>query len=209
MSRRLDLPVAAFAWLAGFAWVHWKGSWGPLAALAMLGAARSLLADPETRRLLVPGRPGLALGTAGGVCMVGVTYGLYGLLASAFPALPAATAGLYGVLHAGGYGRTSLAVLVAVISACEEVVWRGRPLEEAALRSGTSPLTLAAAARVLLVALLYGACHLSSGSFLLALLAAACGLAWGLLRVVGRSLWPSILAHGAWDLAILVVWPLA
>jgi len=150
----------------------------------------------------------LALAAAGAVGMVGATYALYGLLANVFPALPAATAGLYGVLRAGGYGRVSLAALVVLISACEEVVWRGRPLEEAELRSGTRPLTVAATARVILVALLYGACHLSSGSFLLALLAAACGLAWGLLRVAGRSLWPSILAHGARDLAILVVWPL-
>ena len=150
----------------------------------------------------------MALAAAGAVGMVGATYALYGLLANVFPALPAATAGLYGVLRAGGYGRVSLAALVVLISACEEVVWRGRPLEEAELRSGTRPLTVAATARVILVALLYGACHLSSGSFLLALLAAACGLAWGLLRVAGRSLWPSILAHGAWDLAILVVWPL-
>lgn len=125
------------------------------------------------------------------------------------PALLVATTELYGVLHAGGYGRIALATLVVVISACEEIVWRGRPLEEAELRSGTHPLTPAATAQVLLVALLYGACHLTSGSFLLALLAAACGLAWGLLRVAGRSLWPSILAHAAWDLAVLVAWPLA
>ena len=69
--------------------------------------------------------------------------------------------------------------------------------------------TPAAAARVLSVALLYGACHLTSGSLLLALVAGACGVAWGLLRVAGRSLWPAVLAHAAWDLAILVAWPLA
>lgn len=209
MSRRLDLPLAALAWLGGFAWVHWRGSWGPLAVLAMLGAARLLLADAGTRRLLVPRRSTPALAAGSAVAMVGATYVLYGALARFFPALPGATTDLYGVLRAGGYGKVSLAALVVVISACEEIVWRGRPLEEAAHRSGAHPLTRAATARVLLVALLYGACHLTSGSFLLALLAAACGLAWGLLRVAGRSLWPSILVHAAWDLAVLVAWPLA
>ena len=209
MSRRLDLPAAALAWLGGFAWVHWKGSWGPLAVLAVLGAARLLLVHPGTRRLFVPRRSTLALAAASTVAMVGATYALYGGLARVFPALPVATTELYGVLHAGGYGRISLAALVVIISACEEIVWRGRPLEEAELRSGTQPLTLAATEQVLWVALLYGACHLTSGSVLLALLAAACGLAWGLLRVAGRSLWPPILAHAAWDLAILVAWPLA
>ncbi len=209
MSRRLDLPAAALAWLGGFAWVHWKGSWGPLALLAVLGGARLLLADPGTRRLLVPRRSTLGLAAACGVAMVVATYALYAPLSRVFPALPVATTELYGVLHAGGYGRISLAALVVVISACEEIVWRGRPLEEAELRAGTRPLTPAAAADVLSVALLYGACHLTSGSLLLAVLAAACGLAWGFIRVAGRSLWPSIVAHAAWDLAILVAWPLA
>ena len=209
MSRRLDLPAAALAWLGGFAWVHWKGSWLPLSVLAALGAARLFLADPGTRRLLVPRRSALALAAAGAVAMVGATYALYGLLASVLPALPVATAGLYGVLHAEGYGRISLAALVVFVSACEEVVWRGRPLEEAELRPGARLRIVAATARVLVVALLYGACHLTSGAPLLALVAASCGLAWGLLRVAGRSLWPSILAHAAWDLAILVAWPLA
>jgi membrane protease YdiL (CAAX protease family) len=209
MSHRLDLPIAALAWLGGFAWVHWKGTWGPLAVLAVLGAARLLLADPGTRRLLVPRRSTLALAAAGAVAMVGATYALYGPLGRVFPALPVATTELYGVLRAGGYGRISLAALVVIISACEEIVWRGRPLEEAELRPRTHPLTPAASAKVLSVALLYGACHLTSGSYLLALIAAACGLAWGLLRVAGLSLWPSILAHAAWDLAILVAWPLA
>jgi membrane protease YdiL (CAAX protease family) len=26
--------------------------------------------------------------------------------------------------------------------------------------------------------------------------------------VVGRSLWPAVLTHAAWDLAVLVAWPL-
>jgi len=40
MSRRLDLPIAALAWFGGFAWVGWKGSWEPLAALAVRAAAQ-------------------------------------------------------------------------------------------------------------------------------------------------------------------------
>jgi len=59
------------------------------------------------------------------------------------------------------------------------------------------------------VAFLYGAASLASGSLLLGVLAAGCGFTWGLLRVVSRSLWPAVLTHAAWDLAVLVVWPLA
>jgi hypothetical protein len=39
--------------------------------------------------------------------------------------------------------------------------------------------------------------------------AAGCGCTWGLLRAAGRSLWPAVLTHAAWDLAVLVLWPLA
>lgn len=205
MSPRLDLPIAAAGWLLGFAWVGRTGSWTPLAAFAVLAAARLLLGDPETRRLLRPTLGGLALGVAGSLVLVGATHGLYPPLSRAFPALPGATRHLYGVLNAGGYPPPSLAALVLLLSACEEVVWRGRPLAAA----GPHPLGGRGLARVVAVALLYGAATLASGSLLLGAVAAGCGLFWGLLRAAGRSLWPAILAHAAWDLAVLVAWPLA
>jgi membrane protease YdiL (CAAX protease family) len=208
MSRRLDLPIAALAWLGGFAWVAWRGSWAPLAVLAGLAAARLLASDPATRRLLVPRGSAPTLAAGGAVVMIGGTYGLYALLARVIPSLASDTAALYGVLNAGGYGRLQLAALVVAVSACEEVIWRGRWLDEAERRCGNRWLSGPAAARTLGAAVVYGACHLSSGSLLLALLAAGCGLAWGLLRVAGRSLWPAMLGHAAWDLAVLVAWPL-
>jgi len=206
MSPRLDLPVAVAAWLLGFAWVGLTGSWTPLAVLAVLAAARLVLGDPETRRLLVPGAGALALGAAGGAALIGATYGLHGPLASALPALPGATRDLYRVLNASGYRPMELGVLVLLISACEEVIWRGRTL--AVPSSGSRRPAGRAVARVALVALLYGGATLASGSALLGALAAGCGFAWGLLRVAGRSLWPAIVAHAAWDLAVLVAWPL-
>lgn len=206
MSPRFDLPIAVVAWLLGFAWVRLTGSWTPLAVLAVLAAARLALGDPGTRRLLVPGAAALALGAAGGAAMIGATYGLYGPLAAAFPALPGATRGLYGVLNASSHRPLELGALVLLISACEEVIWRGRPLAGAAAGQGRLD---GAVGRVAVVALLYGAASLASGSVLLCAVAAGCGFAWGLLRVAGGSLWPAILAHATWDLAVLVTWPLA
>jgi hypothetical protein len=77
MSPRLDLPIAIVCWLLGFAWVGFAGSWTLLVVLASLAAARLVLGDPITRRLLRPSVGALALGAAGGVAMVGATYGLY------------------------------------------------------------------------------------------------------------------------------------
>jgi membrane protease YdiL (CAAX protease family) len=210
MSPRLDLPVAVAGWLLGFAWVGRTGDWTPLAVLAALAAARLVLGDPETRRLLRPDARGLAMGAAGAAVLAGATYGLYRPLGAVFPGLPGATRGLYGVLNAAGYAPPALGALVLLVSACEEVVWRGRALAGAAPRpGGLGALDGRAVARVAGVALLYGAATLASGSLVLGALAAGCGFAWGLLRVAGRSLWPAILAHAAWDLAVLVGWPLA
>jgi len=206
MSPRLDLPIAVAAWLLGFAWVGRTGSWTPLAILAVLAAARLVLGDPGTRRLLAPGAGALLLGVAGAAALIGVTHGLYRPLAAIFPALPAATRGLYGLLNAAGYRPLELGALVLLISVCEEVIWRGRTLAGAA--AGPRRLDGRALARVAAVALLYGGASLASGSILLGAVATGCGFAWGLLRVAGRSLWPAILAHAAWDLAILVARPL-
>jgi membrane protease YdiL (CAAX protease family) len=209
MSPRLDLPIAVACWLLGFAWVRLAGSWTPLAILTVLAAGRLALGDPGTRRLLRPSAGSVVLGAAGGVAMVGATYGLYRALVPLFPALPEATRGLYGLLNAAGYRPAALGALVVLLSFCEELVWRGRPLSEAAADSGSGPVHGRAMARVAMVALLYGAASLASGSLPLAALATACGFGWGLLRVAGRSLWPAVLAHAAWDLAVLVVCPLA
>ena len=208
MSPRLDLPIAIACWLLGFAWVGFAGSWTPLVVLASLAAARLVLGDPVTRRLLRPRAGALALGAAGGVAMVGATYGLYRVLVPSFPALPGATRGLYGVLNSAGYRPLALGALVVAVSFCEEVVWRGRPLAD--VEAGPDRLLLSGRtlAHVGAVALLYGAASLASGSLLLGALAAGCGFTWGLLRVAGRSLWPAVLTHAAWDLAVLVIWPL-
>jgi membrane protease YdiL (CAAX protease family) len=209
MSPRLDLPIAVACWLLGFAWVGFAGSWTPLAVLASLAAARLVLGDPGTRRLLRPHAGALALGAVGGVVMIGATYGLYRALVPLFPALPGATRGLYAVLNSAGYRPLGLGALVVVVSFCEEVTWRGRPLADAADGMGRHPLHGRALARVAMVALLYGAASLASGSLLLGALAAGCGFTWGLLRVAGRSLWPAVITHAAWDLTVLVAWPLA
>jgi membrane protease YdiL (CAAX protease family) len=208
MSPRLDLPIAVACWLVGFAWVGFTGSWTLLAILAVLAAARLVVGDPGTRRLLRPSAGALALGAAGGVAMVGATYGLHRVLVPLFPALPGASRDLYGVLNSAGYRPLALGALVVVVSFCEEVVWRGRPLADVDAGPARFPLHGRALARVAAVALLYGAASLASGSLLLGALAAGCGFTWGLLRVAGRSLWPAVITHAAWDLAVLVVWPL-
>jgi membrane protease YdiL (CAAX protease family) len=208
LSPRLDLPLAVAAWMLGFLWIGLRGSWLPLAALAVLLAARLVAGDPGTRALLRPSWAGLALGLVGAAALIGATYGLYRPCAALFPGLPAATRGLYSLLNAGGYPPAALALLVLVMSVCEEVAWRGRTLSAADAGTGARRLDGAALWRVVAVGLLYGAAGFGSGSPVLVALSAGCGVAWGLLRVAGGSLWPAIVAHALWDLAVLVGWPI-
>jgi len=206
MSPRLDLPIAVAAWLLGFLWVGLRGDWTPLAVFAVLAAARLVAGDPATRRLLRPTPAGLALGVAGALGLIAATYGLYRPLTAVLPGLPGATRDLYALLNAAGYSPATLGASVLVMSVCEEVTWRGRTLSAAA--SGRGRVDGPATWRVARVALLYGASSLTSGSVVLFALSTGCGLAWGLLRVGGGSLWPAVVAHAAWDLAVLVWWPI-
>lgn len=208
MSPRLDLPIAVVVWLVGFAWVAIAGSWLPLAAMAALAAGRLVAGDAGTRELLVPRQRALALGVATAAAMIVGTYAMYAALARAFPGLAPATHSLYAVLNAEGYRSGALAALVLVMAACEEIVWRGRPLTGAGDAMRSHRLGWPVVARVAGVAILYGSVHVASTSLLLGGLAAGCGFLWGLVRVGGRSLWAAIVTHAAWDLAILVAWPL-
>lgn len=192
--------LAALAiWGGCFVLISKTGSWAPLAVLGPLLAAFVLFTEPQARELLRPSVRLLALGLAGAVVMTASTYALFGVFARLAPDLRLLTIGLYNELRAPSFTPAERAALVPLVAAAEEVVFRGLALPDGGK---------GAARAVAVNALLVGATHLSSGNWLLALVAAICGSVWGTLRVVTRSCVPSIVTHVAWDLAILVVQPL-
>lgn len=203
----MRLPPSFFAalaiWGGCFVLISKTGSWAPLAVLGPLLAAFVLFTEPQARELLRPSVRLLALGLAGAVVMTASTYALFGVFARLAPDLRLLTIGLYNELRAPSFTPAERAALVPLVAAAEEVVFRGL-----ALPDGGKGAPRAIAIAVTLNALLVGVTHLSSGNWLLALVAAICGVAWGTLRVVTRSCVPSIVTHVAWDLAILVVQPL-
>jgi membrane protease YdiL (CAAX protease family) len=205
LSPRLDLPIALVAWLLGFRWLVHGGSFALLATLAVAAALR-LLADPATRGLLRwPGGRALGLGAGAGLLSVAATYLLYPPLSRGLPPLAESTAGLYRLLGAGRLAPALLLLLVLVVGAAEEVVWRGRSLAAA----GGPALGPGEVQRALSAAALYGLAHVASGSWLLPLLAFACGVGWGLLRLATGSLWPPLVAHLLWSGTVLLLRPLA
>ena len=198
--RALLVGFAGLAWIVGFALLRRWGSVLPLFAMALALAVAMVAWDSDTRRLLKPELVPLASGGGAAIVMIAATYLLYPLFARSWPPLRGEVHGLYQLLFRG-QDRAGLAALVAAMSICEEILFRGWLLTPATRRSRVAQFAL--------VSLFYAAIHVMSGSALLVVLAFVCGLTWGLLRRLTDSLWTSIVCHVAWDLAIMVIAPLA
>ena len=134
-----------------------------------------------------------------GLVQILASYLLYRPAARLFTWLAGDVGDLYQILgHPTGW-RAWIALPLVVVS--EEVVFRGglQGMLEKWLRPWGAMVAACA---------VYAAAHIASGSWTLVGLAAICGLYWGALRAVTKSLWPGLLCHLAWDLAILVAVPL-
>jgi len=113
----------------------------------------------------------------------------------------AGTRVLYALMRTGAPGW-AIGVLLPLVVLSEELVWRG--VVQAALRRRFRPV-----AAVGLAAGAYAGAHVPIGSPLLVVVAFACGCYWSALRARTDSLVPPLLCHLAWDVAIMVLWPLA
>ncbi|HEX3070624.1 MAG TPA: CPBP family intramembrane glutamic endopeptidase [Thermoanaerobaculia bacterium] len=131
--------------------------------------------------------------------MLAATYGLFPLVARSLPALASETGNLYARFLAS---RSTVSILLFVIQVivAEELMWRGAFQEWIAQRLPASRLAI-----IVLAAAGYAIAHLPLGSPLLAGIAFLCGLYWSALRSLTRSVVPSLIAHLAWDLALILV----
>jgi uncharacterized protein len=83
----------------------------------------------------------------------------------------------------------------------EEIFWRGFVQHRLMQRYGSLRGMLAATA-------FYAGVHAWAGNAMLLLAALVCGLFWGALYTRTRSLWPGIISHALWDVAVFVLCPL-
>ncbi len=93
-------------------------------------------------------------------------------------------------------------LLVFPISPAEEILWRGHLQGE--LQKRLDPTDFKA---WLLGAFLYASVHIWALNFILFIAALICGLFWGFLFWRTGNLWPGIISHAIWDLAIFVLFP--
>ncbi len=92
-------------------------------------------------------------------------------------------------------------LLLAWIGPAEEVFWRGFVQRRLGERVG--PVR-----GYILASLVYGGVHLWAFNFMLLMAALVAGLFWGAMLLRYGSVWPGIISHALWDVAIFVIWPI-
>jgi membrane protease YdiL (CAAX protease family) len=92
-------------------------------------------------------------------------------------------------------------ILVVWIGPAEEIFWRGYIQKSFADRWGSWK-------GYILASLIYALVHVWAFNFMLIMAALVAGLFWGLLFVRTGSLWPGIISHALWDVAIFILWPI-
>jgi membrane protease YdiL (CAAX protease family) len=86
------------------------------------------------------------------------------------------------------------------IGPAEEVFWRGFIQHRLSKRFGEIR-------GYLVSSLIYAGVHIWAFNLMLFLAALICGLFWGALFKRYRSVWPGLISHALWDVAIFVLFP--
>lgn len=141
------------------------------------------------------------VGVVTGLVMSLATWALYPLSGELVPQIHTEVPKLYALLRQTPGPVAAFPVLVVVVLA-EECVWRGLAIDLFARgRPG--------AATVFLSAVVYTFPQIAFRSPLLVVVAMACGLVWGALRIQTRGLVAPLIAHLTWDLLVFVLYPVA
>jgi membrane protease YdiL (CAAX protease family) len=161
----------------------------------------AVLMTLRSRALLGRLRPtvrNVAIGCAVGLAMTVATYPAFAAAKALFPELSRNVTQLYRQSHDESL-PIALAWVVVILTG-EELLWRGAWIEALTARFGRM------GAGVLSV-LLYAATQLSSGSFIVCLLALCCGTVWTLQRHYTSSLISPLISHMIWTPTVILLVP--
>ena len=174
-------------------WLNMTLAASLLAAIALRAQRRSLV------RLFAFRNSFLLVGVASGVVLYFAFF--LGDRASAwlFAFAPEEVSGIYAMKSQMSRPLIGF-LLFALIGPAEEVYWRGFVQDRLSVRYG-------AFAGWLVGGLAYAGVHLWAWNFMLFMAALACGLFWGGVYWRWKSLWPGIVSHALWDVAIFVLLP--
>ena len=194
----LTLPLALALWTLAFAWqpvnfwVLMGLSTGTLGALSLLLGVRPFRGVPRLSDAL--------LGVGSAVLLYGVFWVGDKLSAAVLPFASDQVDGIYGLRDEASLVRIGL-LLALVIAPGEELYWRGLVQSAFVRRWGPVAGALAAVGA-------YAGVHLVAGNLMIVAAAAVAGAGWTALYAWRRRLWPVIISHVLWDLAIFVWFPI-
>jgi membrane protease YdiL (CAAX protease family) len=200
-ARREAIALGMFlVWALGAWQSHTFGLWLAIGSTAMfLGVVASCLDGRAlVASLRCEPRP-LAIGAVVGLGMIVATKLVFTPLAVVLPVLVSDTRELYGAF--GEIGPWAPFVLLPLVVAGEEIVWRGVVYRALDGRMKWPAVVLIGTA-------LYGLAHAPVGSPVLVLACLCVGVCWNALRYWTDSLAAVFVAHMLWDLSILVFSPL-
>ena len=201
LSREDRLALACFlCWIASAQLARLVGLWPALGGTAVILGILVVARRGASARDRASTTKGLIAGLAAGGVMTAATYLLYPLIRLTVPAVVTQAAALYGTLGEAAGWRAIL--FLQLVVAGEELVWRGAV-------QGALTRHFGAFAGAALGAAAYALAVTPVGSPLLIVVAAACGLYWGLLRAWSGSLAAPLVAHLFWDLWVFLLAPLS
>ncbi len=91
-------------------------------------------------------------------------------------------------------------LLFFIIGPGEEIYWRGYIQKTFSDKFGENK-------GYVISALLYAGVHVATGNFMIILAALVCGLFWGYVYKMEKSLIPVLISHAIWDVTIFVLLP--
>ena len=195
--------VAGIFWFVIFSpWTTgWLNFWSQMiTATGLLAGTAVYLNQEQYARILRLRSMQVVLGILSAAVLYGIFYLGSWISTAIMDFAPRQVADIYT-----NRGETSPALIATIllvwIGPAEEIFWRGYVLKSLSDRWGSWK-------GYLLASLIYALVHIWSFNFMLVMAALVAGLFWGLLFVRTGSLWPGIISHALWDVAIFILWPI-
>ncbi|MFM8409146.1 MAG: lysostaphin resistance A-like protein [Alphaproteobacteria bacterium] len=196
----VSAAAMVLAWAVGASLSRVFGIWTAVGLTATaLGATAIATGDSVLRSSLRPTALQVGIGLVVGLVMALGTWALFPAATAWVPWIEPDVTRLYVAF--GRPGPLVILLLLPIVVACEEIVWRGVVHRALADRLDWLPTALVGAT-------LYAAAHSPIGSPALVLTCLCVGFCWDLLRSATGGLVAVFVAHLVWDVAVLVLRPL-
>ncbi|MEP0815174.1 MAG: CPBP family intramembrane metalloprotease [bacterium] len=215
-GRNIEPMIPAVILAAGFWFMlfsPWTKSlvnfWGTMALAASLLTVYAVAVDRQGIRQSFSFRAiYLLIGPAAAALLYFIFFAGYKVATAILPTAGSMVGNIYSTKMQATPWLIAV-LLLFLIGPAEEIFWRGFVQRRLSIwfSQGRSPQQSGWKGFMLATAL-YALVHIWSGNLMLFGAAAVCGAFWGLIYMRFKSVWPGLISHALWDVAIFVVWPI-